>query len=228
MKKNLNNSIKEIVNLFWSNISMSDLLNKERERTYFNLNIEKLLNISNVNYEKQISILKDWLNNLKQLQLNSNKKQFTNDIHKYLNTEINQQLSQSKKIILPVEIDDQTKTTIQNVLKYNYVNENCLRILDELSILFEISIDKFHDDSIFNGFFQNFTNIFKYFSWRLLEYGPKLTQDMINKSIDRFIASIETFKSKIIVLKIEQPNIQYNHFYEFEKYFHLRTNENQL
>ncbi|CAF1676422.1 unnamed protein product, partial [Didymodactylos carnosus] len=100
--KIINDLIQEILNLFWSNISMSDLLNKEREKIYLNLNIEKLLKISNKNSQH---ILNDLLTKMKELQSNSNKKQFTNDIHQYLNTKINHELTLNQyQIRLPIKL----------------------------------------------------------------------------------------------------------------------------
>ena len=230
IKKTLYLSIKAIIDLFWANVSMSDLLNKEREKTYLNISIEKLLIISNVDHGQQKSILNDILNKLKKLQSNPNKKQFTNEIHKHLNNQINKELSrfsQTQNIIIPRSVKNARKDSTATILENNYDNKNSEVILNDLSQLFETSIKDFKDQDDYNVFFESFKNIFKYFSWRLLEYESKSIQDMINQALERFNASIKTFKRKLIELKVENPMKKYYQFYEFEKVFNLRTHENQ-
>ncbi|CAF1099219.1 unnamed protein product [Adineta steineri] len=227
-KKSLNNSIQEIIKLFWSNISNSDLLNKEREKAYVNVNIEKLLKLFNDDKDKQELFLTNILSKLKELQSNSDKKQFTNKFHMYLNEQINTELNQTSKIIIPIELDKDLQNSLQDILENNYAYKDSIIIFDEFSILFETCIDKFKNEPKYNEFFESFKNRFMYFSWRLLQYDSTTKQDSLNKAIDRFTASIKKFKHTIHNENIEQASIKYKYFYEFENIFSLRTHENQL
>ncbi|UJR21058.1 hypothetical protein I4U23_024158 [Adineta vaga] len=200
-KKSLNDLIQKIIDLFWFNISTSDLLNKEREKSCVNLNIEKLLKLSNADHNKQLIILKDLLTEIEKLQTIPDKKQFINKVHIYLNNQINSDLCQFTKIILPIKLDDD--------------------IADSTNI-------KFHTKLEYNKFFESFNETFQYFSWRLLEYDPTTKQDLLNKAIEIFTASIQKFKDIIRSKKIQQSTIKYNYFYEFENIFRLRIQENQL
>ncbi|CAF1146824.1 unnamed protein product [Adineta steineri] len=228
-KKKLNDLIQKIVDLFWSNISNSDLLNKEREKTYVILNIEKLLKLCNTDFANAESILIDLQTKIRGLQKNSDKKQFTNDIHMYLNKKINSELYKFPNIILPINLDDNIKNRITYILGNNYTYEDSTAVFKEFSVLFEESIDKFDKNSSkYNEFFESFNKIFQYFSWRLLEYNPTSKQDVLNEAIERFTASMQRFKDIISSENIEQLRVEYNHFYEFENIFHLRTHDNQL
>ncbi|CAF0846594.1 unnamed protein product, partial [Didymodactylos carnosus] len=232
-RKQINHLMQEIIDLFWSNISMSDLLNKEREKIYLHLNIEKLLQLSN---EDPQSILNGLLTKMKELQTNSNKKQFTNKMHQYLNKEINQQLNSSQyKIVVPIEWTTEIQSKISNILRANYTIENSEMILDELSILFEISISYFEDKSVFDKFCQSYAKLFKYFSWRLHEYQPKSRRQTIDQAIQRFSSSMKKFKMKLDHLSIDKIQRildarvkEYKEFCQFETFYYLRTHDNQL
>ncbi|CAF1039292.1 unnamed protein product [Adineta steineri] len=227
-KKSLTDSIQEIIELFWSNISSSDILNKEREKAYVNVNIEKLLQLSNNDKNKQELFLRNILIKLEELQIDSDKKQFTNKFHMYLNEQINTELNQTSKIIIPIELDKDLQNSLQDILENNYGYKDSIIIFDEFSTLFETCIDKFKNERKYNEFFESFKNKFIYFSWRLLQYDSTTKQDSLNKAIDRFTASIKKFKHTIHNENIEQASIKYKYFYEFENIFNLRTHENQL
>ncbi|CAF0958688.1 unnamed protein product [Adineta steineri] len=228
IKKSLNDSIQEIITLFWSNVENSDVLNKEREKTYVNLNTEKLLKLNDGDFNKQKSILTNILTKIKELQLQSDKNEFINEVHKYLNNQINTELNKTPKISIPIKLDDDIENSLRDILENNYAYEDSIIILDELSILFKECIGKFQDNPKYIEFFESFNNKFEYFSWRLLEYNPKTKQDVLNEVITRFRTSIKTLKEIIRNKNIEQASIMCDHFSEFDNIFNLRTHENQL
>ncbi|CAF1516984.1 unnamed protein product, partial [Didymodactylos carnosus] len=62
----------------------------------------------------------------------------------------------------------------------------------------------------------------------LAEYESKSKQEKLAKIIDKFTASIKTFKKMIDSIQNKDSSLHYKEFYEFEKIFNLRTYERQL
>jgi len=221
--------MKEISDIYWKNVELSDLYNKERERAYLNVCLVKIIelekklfsdrnrSITDIHFEtlSQISA------QINQLQTNPDKIELTKVLFSSLNEKVNRYLLQ---LFNHKKVDDEfqlkvpkilPKTTLSQLIKPNDALENIVKLFEQLADSINKEGDMRVDEIETEDFLKGFNTIFEYLSWHNVGL-CKDKKDELNKLY-------ETLKKS--VRKIESKQSKSNELERLKQLIYLRTNE---